>query len=148
METKDSGIDRRAFLVGAAGVAALASTRVAVAADDEHAGHTAPNAKLSAAARECVQRGEECIAHCLTLFKSGNTEMAECAARVEELVITCNALGKLATLDSEHLATFASATSKICRSCETECRKHEKTHAICRDCAEACAACAKECEAV
>ena len=142
----ENGFDRRAFLVGAAGVAAWASARGVAAGEEDHSGHGGANAKLSELARTCVQRGEECVAHCLVQLGKGSTEMAACAARVEEMLAACTALSKLATLDSSHLAAFASATAEICDACEVECRKHEKKHAVCKACADSCAECSKACK--
>jgi len=64
------------------------------------------------------------------------------------MLAACRGLAVLAALESQHLPAFAAACADICRSCETECRKHEKTHAICRACADSCAACIKACKAV
>lgn len=68
--------------------------------------------------------------------------------QVQELVIACEALAKLAAHDSEHLQTYARATIEVCETCEAECRKFEDKHVQCKDCADACVACMKECERV
>lgn len=50
----------------------------------------------------------------------------------------CQALARLAHLESPHVQTLAPACRTICDACEEECRKHEKMHAVCRQCADAC----------
>jgi Cys-rich four helix bundle protein (predicted Tat secretion target) len=146
MYSNESRFDRRALLVGGAALAALGSTRTASAAADPHQGHHAIHATLARAALDCVARGDACTAHCLADLRAGHTELAQCASAVEELVVACRALARLAALGSEQLPRFAAATAEICKACEVECRKHEK-HAPCKACAEACAKCIEECKA-
>jgi Cys-rich four helix bundle protein (predicted Tat secretion target) len=92
-----------------------------------------------------VHTGDICIDHCYETFQAGDTSLAECVRRVQALVASCEALARLGSLDAKHLAEFAAVTAKICRHCEEECRKHAH-HKPCKDCGDACAACAKECD--
>jgi len=155
-DTRDQAeirIDRRGVLAGAAGALALAAAGGATAAEEAahpagHAGHGGKYATLAHAARVCIERGETCVAHCLSEFRSGGNTLALCATRVEEMLAACRGLAVLASLESQHLAAYAASCAEICRSCETECRKHEKMHEICRACAESCADCIKACEAL
>lgn len=98
------------------------------------------------AALECVKRGELCSAHCVMLLGQGDKTLAECQRRVRETVAVCGALASLAAQGSAVTGKLAAVALEVCRSCEQECRKHEKQHAICKDCAEACVACARECK--
>lgn len=100
------------------------------------------------AAADCVKTGEACVAHCVTVLSEGEKEMAACQATVLETLAICAALQQLANLNSPHLAKVAAVARDICKDCETECRKHESKHSICKDCGDACAACAKQCETV
>lgn len=36
----------------------------------------------------------------------------------------------------------------FCKDCEDECRKHEKKHMTCKECADACAKCLAECKKI
>lgn len=143
-------MERRNFLTAAGGVIAAVAAAPAFAAD--HADHmhhdhgAAPaNAKIVATALDCLRTGEACLAHCFSTFAAGDTTLAVCAVRVDELNAVCAALAKLASNGSPQLATFSKAAIAVCRECEKECRKHANTHATCRACADACAACAEEC---
>jgi Cys-rich four helix bundle protein (predicted Tat secretion target) len=116
----------------------------------EHATHEAKYAPpehpaLIRTALDCVHSGDVCIAHCYQTFAAGDTVLAECVRRVQELVATCAALARMASLDAPHLAELAAVTAKVCRRCEEECRRHPK-HQPCLDCGEDCAACARECD--
>lgn len=134
-------------------VTSLATTTAARAADPpltghEHHDHAAMGKyhDLVVATSHCVNTGDACIAHCLTLLGEGEKDLAACAKTVEDVVATCTALRQLAAANSPHVAKLAGVVGDICTDCETECRKHEKKHSVCRDCAEACAQCAKECQ--
>jgi Cys-rich four helix bundle protein (predicted Tat secretion target) len=93
---------------------------------------------LASAASHCAHTGEVCIAHCLVTFKEGDTTLAACAASVEEMMAACRSMATLAALNSRHVKAEAAVCKAICADCEKECRKHEKKHAICKDCADAC----------
>ncbi len=147
-------LGRREVLGGATALMGLALAGNAYAAHHEKADHAMQHtmhgvdSKLRDSALECVTTGDDCIAHCLSEFRSGNTELAECAMRVQELVIACRALAQLTAHRSQHLVAFATATAAVCESCEEECLKHVEHHEVCRACADACKACIKECKRI
>lgn len=134
---KDLDQHRRTLLQAGAVLAALGITS-AHAENAGHAGH-GKHFGLAKAAGECEASGRVCIAHCLESFKQGDTTLAACAASVEAMRPACDALAQLAVLDSKHLKALAPVCRDICLDCEKECRKHEKKHAVCKDCADACA---------
>ena len=145
-------MDRRELL-GVIGVASLAVTTAAQAADQPtvergHRDHAAMGkyGELVAATSHCVNKGESCLAHCITLLGDGEKELAACAKTVEDIIASCTSLRQMAAANSPHVAKLASVVGDICNDCETECRKHQKNHRVCHDCAEACAQCAKECQ--
>lgn len=148
MAGQTSREDRRAFLINS-GFLALAASPVAVSAAATSGAHQhgeGPHADLIREALHCIETGNACAAHCIDDMRSGNTELLECLVQVQELVIACEALAKLAINDSEHLKTYAAATIEVCETCEAECRKFEDKHPQCKDCAEACVACMEECQ--
>lgn len=114
----------------------------------QHSHHANPNQSLLDTTGTCIQRGEVCVNHCLMLLADGEKEMAACARSVHEMLAICTALQKLASYESKQLSAMAKLAMNTCQACEDECRKHEKKHAACHDCAEACAACYKECKAI
>lgn len=148
-------IDRRQLLIG--GVALAVTSLAGVARAGQHDGHDehhedhavstggAKNGLLVTAALDCVEAGDICTQHCLTLLSAGDTSIAACMATVQQMVPTCETLAKLASLDSPHLAAYAPVCAAICKDCEAECRKHEKHHAACKACAESCAKCITAC---
>ena len=144
-------MNRRDVLGAAIGGASLViAMDKAFAAEEHHHEHAAsgPSTALSEAARHCVSSGDACVSHCLQLFTQGDTTTAACAKSVYQMTAVCEALARLASANSEHVAAFAKIAHTICLDCEKECRKHENEHAICKTCAESCAACADECKKV
>lgn len=143
-------MDRREMLgsMGAIALSALTMDAHAADHDHDHHQHGARNQALVDSASDCIKRGEACLNHCFDLLAKGDKEMAACAKSVNEMLVVCAALQRLATSDSPFLAKYAKVAGEICEACEKECRKHEKKHAECKACAESCAACLKECKKV
>lgn len=143
---------RRTFLInsGLIAVGTGASSAAMAAAEggghEHHAGGAYKD--LIHEAHHCIETGDACAAHCISDMRTGNTELLECLVQVQELVIACQALTKLAAFDSEHVEAYAAATIEVCDTCEAECRKFEERHAECKDCADACVSCATECKKV
>jgi len=148
--------ERRDLLVGAGaiGAGALASTLLAgnaFAAGPHELMHQhatgSSHEKMIAALHECMRTGDDCLQHCLMEFKSGDTEMTDCARLVIETGAFCSAHAKLATMNSANMKELCELNIKFCSACEKECRKFEKKHSTCKACADACASCIKECKA-
>lgn len=141
-------MNRRELLLGGMVLAGAAMAGSAGAHDmSMHAHHhDAPlNAALAAAAADCVQKGQACLSHCLTLLGQGEKEMASCAQSVNQALALCEALQQLANQNSTLLPKLAAVALDACNQCEEACRKHDR-HEACKACGESCAACAKECK--
>ena len=118
-------------------------------ASSEHQHHQMNrNTAVIDAAMDCVKKGDACLDHCIELVKMNDTSIADCLATVTDMLPMCTALAKLASNQSPHLAELANVCISVCEACEKECRKHEKKHTECRNCAESCAACIKECKKI
>jgi Cys-rich four helix bundle protein (predicted Tat secretion target) len=130
-------LGRRELLVGAAVAAAAVATLPGMAGAAETPKASSADA-LATLAAICVQRGEECTSHCLSMFAAGDTSLAGCARSVHEMSAVCGALERLAWMDSTHLRSLSPVCAEVCDACEKECRKHAKEHAICASCADAC----------
>ncbi|MFO1321609.1 MAG: Csp1 family four helix bundle copper storage protein [Burkholderiales bacterium] len=141
-------MNRRTLLQFTGAVLAASAVSTAAAAEHDHHNHGAGHASLVTAAAACVARGEICLDHCLSSLASGDTSLKGCAQSVNEMLAVCGALRSVAAQNARSLGAIARIAHDVCLRCEEECRKHEKKHTQCRDCAEACAACAKECKAV
>lgn len=134
-------MNRRELTAAGVGVAALGAMRRAEAVE-------APIPPgLIGSAFACIQVGQACQQHCLTMLSKGDTSLAECASTIAAMLPACEALAELAVQGSPRLKAFAAVCALICRDCEKSCRKHE-VHAICEQCADACAACAAQCDKV
>lgn len=148
--TREMEIDmnRRELLLS--GVALVGATIVGKAqAADRHEHHhhgSAVNAALISAASDCVQKGQVCLSHCLTLLGQGDKEMAACAQSVNQMLAVCGALQQLASQESRYLKSQAKIAMDICKECEDECKKHADKHDACKACMDSCAACYKECK--
>ena len=148
-------IARRQLLTGSAvALAGLAVANTADAADghDHHAGHgyMAPSAAMKGVidgTAHCQVAGQECIEHCIQLLKGGDTAMAECLDRAQEMLVMCTATGRLAAFNNAHLKRLVAVCIDVCGDCEKACSKHAKKHAACKACMESCAACVKACKA-
>jgi Cys-rich four helix bundle protein (predicted Tat secretion target) len=146
----ESGLSRRDVLRGAVAATvamAMASGNASAAHDhDHHAMHR--NDALIDAAADCTRHGEICLGHCLHMFKTGDTTLAKCADSVNEMLVMCAALTRMAASDASRLAQVAQVCRDVCDDCEKQCRKHEDEHPECKACAESCAKCIKECDKV
>ncbi len=132
-----------ALSLAAAGTAMAQST-----AHDHHAHGGSKYAALVNASADCLHIGQVCLAHCFVVLGEGEKDMAACGASVSQMLAACDALMKLAASNSKYVPKMAALVLTMCEDCEKECRKHENKHQECRDCADACVACAKECKKV
>jgi len=123
--------------LGAVACAAQNATAQATSAPARAA--SADATALTDAAWDCARRGQACVVHCNELLAAGDTSMAACAPAVHDMVAAVQALAKIAQSNRRHVAAAARLAHDACDDCEVECRKHAGHHAICRDCAEACA---------
>lgn len=144
-------MNRRELLLGAAAMAAVATSgRVFAAEHDAHEHHHemgARNNSLIAAASDCVLKAQICLQHCLVLLGQGDTSMAACAKSATQVEAVCGALQKLAAAEAKNLPQMAKLAMDVCKACEEECKKTEK-HPECKACMEACAACYRECKKI
>ena len=85
-----------------------------------------------------VSTRQRCISHCLKSFQEGDSELADCAAKANEMHAICDAFSCLVTSNSEYVKSYAKVCEQVCADCEKECLKHKK-HKECKACAVACA---------
>ena len=71
---------------------------------------------------------------------SGDTSLAECSKAVRDMLAVCNATQILVVGKPAYVKSAVQLCIDACTDCERACRKHEERHAICKTCAEACAA--------
>jgi len=139
-EEPKPGISRREILQGLGAAAAMAYAGNAVSAmpAHDHSKHTSQLPGLLDAINDCTDKGERCIAHCLTSFVEGDLALAACASKVQEMQAICDGYSYLVAANSEYIKAYAGVCEQVCADCEKECMKH-KEHVECKACAEACA---------
>ena len=135
-----TGISRREILqgIGAAAAMAYAGNAVSAMPAHDHSKHTSRLPGLLDAVNDCTDKGERCIAHCLTSFVEGDLALAACASKVQEMQAICGGYSYLLAANSEYTKAYAGVCEQVCADCEKECMKH-KEHVECKACAEACA---------
>lgn len=147
---KSENNSRRNLLKGLlATTAAVAAAPTLAATDHSHHHHhmSKINKALVDIANVCAQHGDECIDHCIELFKAGDTSVARCAETVNEMIVMCRALAKMGTYQSEQLVAVAKICIDVCQVCADECGKHSK-HPQCKACEESCLKCIEECKKI
>jgi Cys-rich four helix bundle protein (predicted Tat secretion target) len=136
-------MNRREALLNTSAMAIAASLGAIACAAQNAAAQAAAapggGSGLVDAAFDCQKKGEACADHCARMLATGDTSMAECMLSVREMLPASEALGRLATMGSKRVPSAARLALEACEACETACRKHALVHAVCRDCADACA---------
>lgn len=140
-------MNRRQMLHGAGAIALAGITAQAIAANPATAPAAATSSGLAQSTGDCVRTGQACLAHCIDMLGQGDTDMAECARSVNQLIALCAALQSLATQDSAYTAKLAKVTMQACSECKKECDKFLQ-HTVCKACADACADCYRHCEQI
>lgn len=101
--------------------------------------HHGGDEALTEAAYGCLAKGEACIAHCIAMLTSGDTSMSGCMKTVHDMHAVMIGLAAAAASGNRNLPALARVAMEFCKDCEAECRKHADKHAVCKDCADACA---------
>lgn len=140
---------RRDLLKGAiaASAATMASGTVLAGTGHQHHDHINSNTALIDTSMDCLKKGQACLDHCFELLKKGDNSIAECADKVNEMLVMCTALSQMASYQSKHLKELAKVCVAACKDCKKECDKHDK-HAECKACSDSCADCIKACEKI
>ena len=137
--------------VGAlAGAAALGRADEKKPAAKVGAGPSPKEQDVARTASACVAAGETCVAHCTRELAAGNTSMANCNARVHEMLATCRAILSLASSGSSLTKAMAAVCADACKNCAEACAEHKShwahgMHLECKACYESCLACEKSC---
>ncbi|ENS8978165.1 TPA: four-helix bundle copper-binding protein [Neisseria gonorrhoeae] len=147
-------MNRRQFLGSAAAVslASAASFARAHGHADYHHHHDMQPAAASAytavrqTAAHCLDAGQVCLTHCLSLLTQGDTSMSDCAIAVRQMLALCGAVHDLAAQNSPLTRDAAKVCLEACKQCAKACKEHAAHHAECKACYESCLDCIKECE--
>jgi Cys-rich four helix bundle protein (predicted Tat secretion target) len=134
------GISRRDVLLGMSAAATMVYAGAASAAaskEHDHSKHSTQLPDLMDAVNNCTDKGRRCISHCMVSFTEGDTELAACASKVQEMLSICGGFAYLVASNSSYTKEYSRVCEKVCIDCAKECRKHEK-HIECEACANAC----------
>jgi Cys-rich four helix bundle protein (predicted Tat secretion target) len=163
----NKGLNRRELMAGtgAIGAGLLVSNLLPGSADansHDHSGHMMhqggatngpqnmsrklPNFQLMQSAQNCITTANICVSHCINLISQGDSSLNDCLRTASEMIPSCNALGQLASMNAKRLKEYVEFCIVVCNDCEIECRKHQNHHWQCKQCAEACAECIKQCK--
>lgn len=147
--SSDFSLNRRNFLSTGGTLAAAAAAGVSLAGDRAAAATlgAAARRQLVTASLACVRTGKACLERSIAALKAGDTTLASCASRVQEMVLSCGALSRLAINGSRQVGPMVEAVREVAAECESECRKHVE-HPPFRACAQSCADFVRQCRAV
>lgn len=152
-------MDRRHFILGA-GATALTGTLISTKAGAAplQAGTAANQRRQDEKERQavvdacnrCMKSGEACLAMCNEMLRHGMTGLADCQARVVDMLTMCKMMGTIAavnTAPAARLKALAGLCADTCRDCEIACKPQAAAHLECKACMDDASACAKACDA-
>ena len=120
-----ANVSRRDMLVAAGALATLAAAGPASAAGEhDHSTHAPKSPELLDALEARDSKGLRCVSHCLVSFQEGDTSLADCAAKVHEMLAACSAMATLVASNSSYAAGMAKVCAEVCTDCAAECKKH------------------------
>jgi len=134
------GVSRRDLLLGMGAAATMVyagSAAAAMTAEHDHSKHATQNTDLMDAVNSCLDKGRRCIAHCMVSFTEGDTELAACASKAQEMMSVCGGFAYLVASNSSYVKEYSAICEKVCTDCAKECKKHDK-HVECDACGKAC----------
>ena len=102
------------------------------------------------ACNHCMKTGEACVAMCNEMLRHGMTALADCQARVVDMLTMCKTMGTMSatnTAPPARLKALAGLCADTCRDCERACKPQATTHPECKACMDDAAECAKACDA-
>jgi Cys-rich four helix bundle protein (predicted Tat secretion target) len=139
MNRRDAILNSAAMALSASLGGLACGARTAVAAGVAAPALPPGDGSVLDSAFDCQRKGAACEEHCVRMLATGDTSMAECFLTVRDMLPATLALARLAGNGSKHVPAAARLVVEVCEPCEAACRKHAATHAVCRDCADACA---------
>lgn len=138
-QKENDGISRRDVLLGmgAAATMAYAGSAPAAMKGHDHSKHSTQLTDLMDAINGCTDKGRRCISHCMVSFTEGDTELAACASKAQEMMAICGGFAYLVASNSSYNKEYSKVCVKVCEDCAKECEKHDE-HKECKACAQAC----------
>ncbi len=98
--------------------------------------------ELIEALYDCTVKCNYCADRCLD---SGvNEAMVDCIRTARACAEICSTTANMLAMKYKDIGDLLKYCHRLCRSCETECSKHDYQH--CNECEKACNTCAKLCK--
>lgn len=139
VRASEQKLSRRSMLVASGALLAAGSALAQDGPGHRHEDHAPKHGDALSAANDCIEKGQQCTAHCLVSFREGDMTLADCASKIHEMLPICQAMTYQLASNSPYVNDLAGVCIKACSDCEEQCRKHEDKHAECKACAESCA---------
>lgn len=99
--------------------------------------------RLIESAEECAAACELCATACLS--EGDVQKMAACIRLDRDCADLCRLVAILAQRESPFMSALTAIVAEACDACAGECERHEMEH--CKACAKACRECARHCRA-
>ncbi len=99
---------------------------------------------------DCVKAAEECATACINMgdTDSKGHDMTACIKLTRDVADIAGLCGRLCARDSQFMKSYMRVCAEACDACATECEKHADHMDHCKACAEACRKCADECRSM
>ena len=99
---------------------------------------------------DCAKACEECATACIQMgdADSQGHDMTLCIMLSRDCADISTLCGRLTARGSQFVQSFMRVCAEACDACATECEKHADHMAHCKACAEACRKCAEECRSM
>jgi hypothetical protein len=141
-------MDRRELLgvLGTTAAGLVAVTGRAARADQKVLQQSGAHNDCIKACQECSRSCNETFHHCYDQVAQGKKEHAKALRLVADCAKFCNLSADMVASDSPLMVYSCAACAEACKACATECDKHEASEM--KGCAKACFACEKTCRAM
>lgn len=98
----------------------------------------------------CAKACEECVTACIDMrdTDSKGHDMTACIRLSRDCADLCTLCGRLTARGSQFMQSFMQVCADACDACAAECEKHADHMAHCKACADACRKCADECRSM
>lgn len=99
---------------------------------------------------DCAKACEECATACIQMGDADarGHDMTLCITLTRDCADIATLCGRLTARGSQFMQSFMNVCAEACEACATECEKHADHMAHCKACAEACRKCADECRSM
>ncbi len=96
---------------------------------------------------DCARACEACVTACLNMGDrdAKGHDMTACIQLCRDCADICTLCARLTVRGSQSMASFMTVCAEACEACAAECEKHADHNEHCKACAEACRRCAAEC---